>query len=272
MLRAPTMRASGGGLLLLLSLLICGANAAEMPPRIKSAWRTRADGVRASLPQLLVLRGGTPPPAPVVEKPTPPLTNTSANMTQPSGQSRGGPTKQVPRTTFGVQDAVTAALGLSAAAALQWWCNKNYMAAMMALVPSTCVWKGATIYVRKPLWCLLSGTLAAVIFLTVRITNPSRAIVINKVVSKLVLNREVQSTLPTLAVTFLLGIVAAIQALPAFDLKLLWAMFSSLALIVGAAALKFGGRRPNLVELLDWAWDSLSSSVASSAPSSSVRR
>ena len=45
-------------------------------------------------------------------------------------------------------------------------------------------------HVRKPVWVLLSGTLAAALFLVVRITNPSRAIVINRVLSKLVLNRE----------------------------------------------------------------------------------
>ena len=43
-------------------------------------------------------------------------------------------------------------------------------------------------------------------------------------------------------------------------------------LVVGAAAIKFGGERPNLMQLLDWAWESLSSSLASSGPSSPVRR
>lgn len=119
-------------------------------------------------------------------------------------------------------------------------------------------------HVRKPVWVLLSGTLAAALFLVVRITNPSRAIVINRVLSKLVLNRESQSTLPSLALVFILGTLAAIKALPAYDLRLLWAMFSSLALIVGAAAVKFGGKRPNLAELLEWAWDSVSSSLSTS--------
>ena len=126
------------------------------------------------------------------------------------------------------------------------------MAALMAFVPA---------HVRKPVWVLLSGMLAAFLFLLVRIANPSRAFVINRVLSKLVLNRETQSTLPSLLLVFTLGIFAAIKALPAFDLRLLWAMFSSLALVVGAAAMKFGGRRPNFAELLDWAWDTISSSL-----------
>ena len=126
-------------------------------------------------------------------------------------------------------------------------------------------------HVRKPVWVLLSGTLAAALFLVVRITNPSRAIVINRVLSKLVLNRESQSTLPSLALVFILGTLAAIKALPAYDLRLLWAMFSSLALVVGAAAVKFGGKRPNLAELLDWAWDAISSTVSSSGPSAPAR-
>ena len=117
--------------------------------------------------------------------------------------------------------------------------------------------------VRQAVWVIFSGTLAAAIFLLVRITNAPRALVINKVLSKLVLNRESQSTLPSLALVFVLGIVAAIQALPAYDLRLLWAMFSSLGVVVGAAAIKFGGKRPNLGELLNWACDSLSASMSS---------
>ena len=140
---------------------------------------------------------------------------------------------------------------------MQWCCNTNFMAAMMAFVPA---------HVRKPAWVVLSGTLAAILFLVVRITNPSRAIVINQVISKLVLNRELQSTLPSLALVFILGVLAAIKALPAFDLKLLWAMFTSLALVVGAAAIKFDGRRPSFVELLDWACDAISEALSSSGP------
>ena len=128
-------------------------------------------------------------------------------------------------------------------------------------------------HVRKPVWVLLSGMLAAFLFLLVRITNPSRAIVVNRVLSKLVLNRESQSTLPSLGLVFTLGMVAAVKALPAYDLSLLWAMFSSLALIVGTAVLKFGGKRPNFLELLEWAWDSISSSlsISSSGHSSPLR-
>uniref|UniRef100_A0A7S0NQY5 Uncharacterized protein n=1 Tax=Calcidiscus leptoporus TaxID=127549 RepID=A0A7S0NQY5_9EUKA len=134
---------------------------------------------------------------------------------------------------------------------------------MMALVPA---------HVRKPAWVLISGTIAAFLFLLARILNPSRAIVINRVLSKLVLNRESPSTLPSLALVFTLGILAAIKALPAYDLKLLWAMFSSLALVVGAAAVKFEGKRPNFAQLLDCAWDAISSSqLSSSGPSSPVR-
>ena len=118
-------------------------------------------------------------------------------------------------------------------------------------------------WVRKPVWCLGSGTLAAALLLLVRITNPSRAVVINSVLSKLVLNRESRSTLPSLAFVFILGIIAAIKALPAYDLKLLWAMFSSLAVVVGTAAIKFG-KRPSFAELLDWAFDSIASSASSS--------
>ena len=162
-----------------------------------------------------------------------------------------------PRATFKVRDTVTAALGLSAAGAAQWCCNKNFMAAMMAVVPA---------HKRKPVWVLLAGTLSAVLFLVVRITNPERAIVINRVLSTLVLNRESESTLPALALITILGCLAAIQALPAYDLKLLWAMFSSLGLVVGSIVLKFGGKRPNLLELLDFAWDSISSSVSTSSP------
>ena len=120
----------------------------------------------------------------------------------------------------------------------------------MAFVPA---------HVRKPVWVLLSGNLAAVLFLFLRITNPSRAIAINQVLSKLVLNREMRSTLPSLVVVFILGVLAAVKALPAYDLKLLWAMFSSLALVIGAAAVKFGGKRPNLAELFDWAWNAFTS-------------
>ena len=86
----------------------------------------------------------------------------------------------------------------------------------------------------------------------------------HRVLSKLVFNRESQSTLPSLALVFILGILAAIKALPAYDLRLLWAMFSSLALVVGAAAIKFRSKRPNFAELVEWAWDSVSSSVSSS--------
>ena len=70
-----------------------------------------------------------------------------------------------------------------------------------------------------------------------------------------------------LAVRWWYTIVAAIKALPAYDLKLLWAMYGSLALVVGAAAVKFGGKRPTLGELLDWAWDSVSSSLSSASSS-----
>lgn len=224
-------------------LLVCGRN--DLP----------------RLTQLLVLRGGVQP-ASVLEKSTT-LSSNAANASQPSRQTKGPTRRAKLRAAFGFRDAVTAALGLSAAGAVQWCCNTNFMAAIMACVPA---------HVRKPVWVLLSGTLAAVLFLLVRITNPSRAIVINRVLSKLVLNRESQSTVPSLALVFALGILAAIKALPAYDLKLLWAMLSSLALVVGAAAVKFGGKRPNLAELLDWAWDSLSSSVSSSGPSSPVRR
>jgi hypothetical protein len=223
-------------------LLVCGRRAADLP----------------RLPQLLVLRGGMQPPS-VLEKPTTPSPSKPANVSQPSGQSRGPSRQAKSRITFEARDAVTAALGLSAAGAVQWCCNTNFMAAMMASVPA---------HVRKPVWVLLSGALAAVLFLLVRIVNPSRAIVINRVLSKLVLNRESQSTLPSLVMVFILGILAAIKALPAYDLKLLWAMFSSLALVVGAAAVKFGGKKPNLAELVDWVWDSISSSLASSGPSS----
>ena len=131
------------------------------------------------------------------------------------------------------------------------------MATLMGFVPA---------HVRKRVWVLLSGTLAAVLFLLVRITNPDRAIVINQVISKLVLNREMQSTLPSLAFVFILGIIAAIKALPAFDLRLLWAMFSSLALVVGAAVIQFGGKRPNFAELLEWICDAISSSLSSFGP------
>ena len=164
-----------------------------------------------------------------------------------------------------VQDAVTTALGLSAAAAVQWLCNANLVAKMMGFVPG---------HVRKPVWVMISGTLASFLFLFVRITNPSRAIVINKVLGKLFFNREMQSTLPSLFLVFILGVLAAVKALPAYDLKLLWAMFSSLILVVGAAAVKFGGKRPNFAELLDWALDSLSSALSSAGPSASspVRR
>ena len=154
--------------------------------------------------------------------------------------------------TFGVRDAVTAALGVAAAGAVQWCCNKNFMAKLMGFVPA---------HVRKPVWVLLSGALSAILFLFVRITNPARAIVINCVLSKIVFNREMQSTLPSLVLVFILGMLSAIKALPAYDLKLLWAMFSSLAFVVGAAVVKFGGKRPNFAELLDWASDAIMSSL-----------
>ena len=48
-------------------------------------------------------------------------------------------------------------------------------------------------------------------------------------------------------------------------------MFSSLALIVGAAAVKFGGKRPNFVQLLEWAWEAISASFSAGPPSSLVR-
>ena len=125
----------------------------------------------------------------------------------------------------------------------------------MAFVPA---------HVRKPAWVLLSGAIAAALLLLVRITNPARAFVINRVLSKLVLNREMQSTVPSIALVFILGMVSAVKALPAYDLRLLWAMFSSLALVVGAAAVKFGGERPSFAELLDWAWESISSKAPAS--------
>ena len=121
-------------------------------------------------------------------------------------------------------------------------------------------------HVRKPVWVLLAGTLAAILFLLVRITNPSRAIVINRVLSKLVLNREIESTLLSVALVSILGCLAAFQALPAYDLKLLWGMFCSLGVVVGAAAIRFNGKRPNFLELLDWACESLTSSLSSSLP------
>jgi len=220
----------------------------------------------------LVLRGGVQPasvaekPASFAEKPaTPSPRNLSTidvetNATQPAGQSEGLTASQPkrrqakPRPAFGARDAVAAALGLSAAGAAQWCCSTNLMAAMMAFVPT---------HVRKPVWCLGSGTLAAALLLLVRITNPSRAVVINSVLSKLVLNRESRSTLPSLAFVFILGIIAAIKALPAYDLKLLWASLSSLAVVVGTAAIKFG-KRPSFAELVDWAFDSIASSASSS--------
>ena len=226
-------------------LLICKGKAADL----------------SGLQRLALLRGGVQP-ASVVQKPTTPSPSKSANASQPLDQSNGPVRHAKPRATFGAQDAVTATLGVVAAGAAQICCNRNIMAAMMAMVPA---------HVRKPVWVLLSGTLAAVLFLFVRITNPSRAIVVNRVLSKLVLNRESESTLPSLVLVGILGCLAAFQALPAYDLKLLWAMFCSLGLVIGAAAVKFGGKRPNFVQLLDWAWDSMMSSVASSAPSSPVR-
>ena len=87
------------------------------------------------------------------------------------------------------------------------------------------------------------------------------------VLSKLFFNREMQSTLPSLFLVFILGVLAAVKALPAYDLKLVWAMFCSLAVVVGAAAVKFGGKRPTFGELLDWAWDSVSSSLSSASSS-----
>ena len=236
----------GSAILLHLSLswsqglLVCARKAADSPRR----------------PQLLVFRGGVQA-APVVENATTPSPSKRVNASHPSGQTRRSTQQAEIRATFGVRDAVIAAVGLSAACAVQWCCNANFMAKMMAFVPA---------HVRKPVWVLLSGNLAAVLFLFLRITNPSRAIAINQVLSKLVLNREIQSTLPSLVFVFILGVLAAIKALPAFDLKLLWAMFTSLALVVGAATIKFGGRRPNLVELLDWACDAISSSLSSSTP------
>jgi TM2 domain-containing membrane protein YozV len=201
--------------------------------------------------------------ASVMEKPT--THSNSANASQPSGQFMNAsqpsaqskrPTRRAkPRTTFGVRDYISAALGLSAAGAAQFCCNTNMMAALMATAPA---------HLRKPLWVLLSGTLAAVLFLLVRITNPSRAIAVNRVLSTLVLSRESDSTLPSLALVSILGCLAAIRALPAYDLKLLWAMFCSLGFVVGAIVVKFGGKRPKLVELLDFAWDSISSSLSSS--------
>jgi FtsH-binding integral membrane protein len=215
------------------------------------------------LPHLLLLRGGVRP-ASVVEKPSTPSPSQSANATQPSEQSKVPTRRAKQRVTFEVRDAVTAALGLSVAGAAQWMCNANVAAAMMALVPA---------HKRKPVWVLIAGTLAAALFLVVRIFNPSRAIVVNRVLSTLVLNRESESTLPSLALVSILGCVAAIQALPAYDLKLLWAMFCSLGVVIGAIVLKFGGRRPNLLELLDFTWESISSSMSSAGgPSSAVRR
>ena len=157
---------------------------------------------------------------------------------------------------------MTAVLGLSAAGAVQWCCNKNFVAKAMGFVPG---------HVRKQVWVVLSGTLAAILFLFLRITNPSRAIEINCVLSKLMLNRELQSTLPSLVFIFILGMLSAIKALPAYDLRLLWAMFSSLGLVVAAAVVKFGGKRPSFAELLDWASDAISSSMASAGPSSPKR-
>uniref|UniRef100_A0A7S0PVW7 Uncharacterized protein n=1 Tax=Coccolithus braarudii TaxID=221442 RepID=A0A7S0PVW7_9EUKA len=219
-------------------LVLCGRKAANSP----------------RLPQLLELRGGMQPATPLPSKP--------ANVSQPSNQSKGSTRPLNPHAIFGVRDAATAALGLSAAGAVQWCCATNIMAKMMAFVPA---------HIRKPVWVLLSGTLAAVLFLFVRLTNPSRALVVNRVLSKLAFNRETESTLPSLALVFILGILAAIQALPAYDLRLLWTMFSSLALVIGAAAVKFGGKRPSFGELLDSAWDSFSSSFSSSGASSPVR-
>lgn len=216
---------------------------------------------RADLPrlqQLLLLRGGVKPS--IVEK----TANASANASQPSAQSNEPTPRTKPRVTFEIRDAITAALGLSAAAATQFLCNANIMAKIMGMV-------SVHAHVRKTVWVLFAGTLAAVLFLVVRITNPSRALVINRVLSKLVLNRESESTLPSLVLVNILGCLAAIRALPAYDLRLLWAMFSSLGVIVGTAAIKFGGRRPNLLELLDWAWDAISSSLSSSGPPSPVR-
>jgi hypothetical protein len=217
------------------------------------------------LRQLLMLRGGAPP-ASVVEKPSTPSLSESANASQPLRPSRPPAARRArPRTTFGVRDAVAATLVLSAAGAAQWCSNTNMIAAMMrAAVPA---------HVRKPVWVLISGALAATLFLLVRITNPPRAIAINRVLSSLVLNRESTSSLPSLALVTILGCVAAIKALPAYDLQLLWAMFTSLALLVGAAALKFDGKRPSLSELLEWAWDSITASLSSSGsgPSSPMR-
>lgn len=203
-----------------------------------------------------MLRGGAQPRG---GPPANTTANATANASQPSAQSKGPtPSRRQAKTTrdaFGVRDAITASLGLLAAVAVQWVCNANLMAKIVATVhPERSV--------RQAVWVLFSGALAAAIFLLVRVTNAPRAIVINRVLSKLVLNRESQSTLPSLALVFLLGVVAAIKALPAYDLRLLWAMLSSLGLVVGAAAIKFGGKRPSLGELVNWAWDSLSASLS----------
>jgi hypothetical protein len=212
-------------------------------------------------PQLLALRGGEEMRS--ANKSAHNTANTTANATQTSRQSQRPSRRMLPHPPFGVRDALTAALGLSAAVAVQWCCNTNFMAHVMNAYVSA--------HVRKPVWVCASGTLAAILFMVVRITNPSRALEINRVLSKLVLNRETQSSLPSLALIFILGVIAAIRALPAYDLRLLWAMFSSLGLVVGAAAIKFGGKRPNLMELLDWAFDSVSASLSTSSSTTKPR-
>ena len=135
-------------------LIVRGGTAADASPRLPRLITLR----------LITLRGGVEQSEPT----SPKLVNTSSNSTsQPPVQSKR-PTRQANTgVTFGVRDGVAAALGLSAAGAVQWCSNKNYCAAMMALVPA---------HVRKPVWVLLSGSLAAFLFLFVRITNPSRVL------------------------------------------------------------------------------------------------
>ena len=85
----------------------------------------------------------------------------AANASQPSAQSKAS-ARKASRSRAGARDAVTAVLGLSAAGAVQWCCNRTSSQRRWA-VPG---------HVRKQVWVVLSGTLAAILFLFLRITNP----------------------------------------------------------------------------------------------------
>ena len=159
-----------------------------------------------ALPQLLLLRGGVQP-APVksaaalVERPA---AKSPAQLRKALKNKPARKYRSKRRAAFDLQDAVTAALCLSAMGAAAF---SN--APMMAAVPK---------HMKDVAWMVFGCALSSILLLLVRLCNYDRAMSVNRALGRLVLGTSTPvaapSSLPSFAVASALGVVASFQSLP----------------------------------------------------------